>query len=206
MMDVFSIFNQFSYFGIFLLLVLVNTAPILMPPTWLILASFYALDETLSPVFLALVGATGATAGRVALMYSSGFFRRFMSEERKSSLDRIANYLKSKKIGYFLASFLFASTPLPSNMLFIGYGLMRAQSAQIFLGFWLGRAISYYVMISISKVILTPFAKLFEDRLLGIILVDVMTIVMLVFFACINWDMLLTQRKMQFVKPKFWRL
>ena len=205
-MDVFSIFQQFSYFGIFVLLVLVNTSPILMPPTWIILASFYALDETLSPVFLAVVGATGATAGRFVLLCTSRLFRKFMSEERKSSLDGIANYLKSKKLGYFTASFLFAATPLPSNMLFIGYGLMKAKSAQIYLGFWLGRVISYYVMISISQVVLIPFAKLFEDRLLGIILVDVFSIVMLVFFACINWNMLITQRKIQFVKPKFWKL
>ncbi|HSA97525.1 MAG TPA: hypothetical protein VLF17_00400 [Candidatus Nitrosotenuis sp.] len=129
-----------------------------------------------------------------------------MSEERKSSFDGIASYLKSKRLGYFAASFLFAATPLPSNMLFISYGLMKAKSAQIYLGFWLGRAISYYVMISISKAIMTPFAKLFEDRLLGIVFVDVLGIVMLVFFACINWNMLITQRKVHFVKPKFWKL
>jgi hypothetical protein len=206
MTDVFSIFHQFSYFGIFLLLVLVNTAPILMPPTWLILASFHALDETLSPVLLAVVGATGATAGRFVLLHTSGLFRKFMSEERKSSFDGIANYLRSKKLGYLTASFLFAVTPLPSNILFIGYGLMKAKSVQIYLGFWLGRAISYYVMISISKVFLIPFAKLFEDRLLGIIFVDVLSVAMLVFFACINWNVLIIQRKVQFVKPKFWKL
>jgi len=206
MLDIFSIFNQFSYFGILLLLVLVNTAPILMPPTWLILASFYALDETLNPALLAVIGATGATAGRFVLLYTSGFFRKFISEERKSSFDGIANYLKSKRLGYFIASFLFAATPLPSNMLFISYGLMKAKSAQIYIGFWLGRAMSYYVMISISKVVITPFAKLFEDRLLGIIFVDVLSVTMLVFFACINWNILITQRKIHFVKPKFWKL
>lgn len=205
-MDVFSIFHQFSYFGIFFLLVLVNTAPILMPPTWLILVSFYALDETLNLVLLAVVGATGATAGRFVLLCTSGFFRKFMSEERKSSFDVIANYLKSKKFGYFILSFLFAATPLPSNMLFIGYGLMQVKSIQIYLGFWLGRAISYYVMISISKVVLIPLTKLFEDRLLGIVFVDVVSVIMLVFFACVNWNMLITQRKVQFVKPKFWKL
>jgi len=83
---------------------------------------------------------------------------------------------------------------------------MRAKSAQIYLGFWLGRAISYYVMISISKVILMPFAKLFEDRLLGIVFVDALSVAMLVFFACVNWNVLITQRKVHFVKPKFWRL
>lgn len=177
-----------------------------MPPTWLILVSFYALDETLNLVLLAVAGATGATAGRFVLLCTSGFFRKFMSEERKSSFAGIANYLKSKKFGYFIISFLFAATPLPSNMLFIGYGLMRVKSVQIYLGFWLGRAISYYVMISISKVVLIPLTKLFEDRLLGIVFVDVVSVIMLVFFACVNWNMLITQRKVQFVKPKFWKL
>lgn len=206
MLDVFSIFDQLSYFGIFLLLVLVNTAPILMPPTWLILASFYAMDSSLSPVSLAMIGATGATMGRFVLLYASGFFRKFISEERKSSFDGIATYLKSKRLGYFAASFLFAATPLPSNMLFISYGLMRAKSAQIYIGFWGGRAISYYIMISISKVVLMPFTTLFEDRLLGIVFADVLGIAMLVFFACVNWNVLITKRKIHFVKPKFWRM
>lgn len=205
-MDILLIFQQFSYFGIFILLVLVNTAPILMPPTWLILASFYAMDESLSPVLLAIIGATGATFGRFVLLNTSTFFRKFMSEERKSSFDGVANYLQSKKLGYFIASSLFAATPLPSNMLFIGYGLMKARSIQIYLGFWMGRAISYYVMISVSSVVLTPFAKLFEDRLLGIVFVDVLSVAMLVLFACLNWNVLIMKRKIQFVKPKFWKM
>lgn len=204
--EIFTIFAQLSYVGIFLLLVLVNVAPILMPPTWLILASFYMLDDTYSPIVLALVGASGATAGRFLLSYGSTFFRRFMSEERKSSLDKIGTYLRSKRLGFFAASFLFAATPLPSNFLFISYGLMKAKTTQIYAGFWLGRAISYYVMISISKIVLIPFTDLFAERIWGIILVDGITIAMLVFFACINWNLLISERKFQFVKPKIWRL
>lgn len=206
MADFFVIFGQLSYFGIFLLLFLVNVAPILMPPTWLILASFYVLDESLSPLSLAIVGATGATAGRFLLLYTSTYFRRFMSQERKSSLDKITNYLKSKRFGFFLATFLFAATPLPSNMLFISYGLMRARTIQIYVGFWIGRLISYFIMVSISKIVLTPFTKLFEDRILGIIFVDAVSIAILVFFASINWNILIAEKKIQFVKPKFWKL
>ncbi|NDB50976.1 MAG: hypothetical protein EB154_00535 [Nitrosopumilaceae archaeon] len=202
MQDVLTVFSQLSYVGIFLLLVLVNVAPILMPPTWLILASFYLLDNTFSPAFLALIGATGATAGRVLLLYGSVYFRRFMSDERKSSLDKIGNYLKSKRFGFFAASFLFAATPLPSNFLFISYGLMKAKTAQIYMGFWLGRAISYYVMISISKIVLTPFVQMFTERIWGIVLVDAITVAMLVFFACIDWNLLISDKKLRFVKPK----
>ena len=206
MQDVFAVFGNLSYLGIFFLLFLINTAPILMPPTWLVLASFYSLDDTLSPINLALVGATGATAGRFVLLYASTFFRNFMSVERKSSLDKIATYLHSKRLGFFAASFLFAATPFPSNILFISYGLMRARTAQIYAGFWAGRAISYFVMISISKVILSPFAQLFQERLLGILVADGIGVAMLVFFACINWNVFITERKLQFVKPKFWKV
>ncbi|MFM8659712.1 MAG: hypothetical protein ACKOCQ_07275 [Candidatus Nitrosotenuis sp.] len=206
MQDVLNVFLQMSYVGIFLLLVLVNVAPILMPPTWLILASFYLLDNSYSPVSLALIGATGATAGRALLLYGSVYFRRFMSDERKSSLDKIGNYLKSKRLGFFAASFLFAATPLPSNFLFISYGLMKAKTVQIYAGFWLGRAISYYVMISISKIVLTPFVQMFTQRIWGIVLVDAITVAMLVFFACIDWNLLISDKKLKFVKPKFWKL
>mgnify|MGYP003345393455 FL=1 len=204
--EIFTVFAQLSYAGIFLLLVLVNLAPILMPPTWLILASFYVLDDTQNPILLALIGASGATAGRFLLLYGSGLFRRFMSDERKSGLDKIGAYLQSKRFGFFTASFLFAATPLPSNFLFITYGLMRAKTAQIYVGFWLGRAMSYYVMISISKIVLTPFTKLFTERLWGIVMIDGITVGMLIFFACINWNLLISEKKLQFVKPKIWKL
>lgn len=206
MQDILTVFSQFSYVGIFLLLVLVNVAPILMPPTWLILASFYLIDDTYSPISLALIGATGATAGRVLLLYGSTYFRRFMGDERKSNLDKIGAYLKSKKLGFFAASFLFAATPLPSNFLFIGYGLMRVKTVQIYAGFWLGRTISYYVMISISKIVLTPFVQMFTERIWGIVLVDGMSVVMLVFFACIDWNLLISEKKFRLVKPKIWKL
>ena len=124
MVDIFEIFGEFSYFGIFLVLILVNASPILMPPSWIVLTSFYLLDPTLNVVILAMVGATGATIGRFFLKKISGLFRKFVGEEQKSNLDIIGDYLNHKKYGYLLASFLFGATPLPSNMLFITYGLI----------------------------------------------------------------------------------
>jgi hypothetical protein len=204
--DVFSIFYQLWYFGIFLLMLVLNTAPILMPPTWIVLVSFRALDPTLDPLALAIVGASGATLGRFVLLQASSYFRRFLGAERKTSLEKIGNYLRSKKIGYFLASFVFAATPLPDNMLFITYGLMKAKSAQIYIGYWLGRLAAYYVMLSVSELALTPFLKFFEERYLGVLFMDIMSIVVLVFFASINWNLLISEKKIRFVKPRFWKL
>jgi len=205
MVDIFDTIVEYSYFGIFLLLIGINAAPILMPPTWIVLSSFFALDSSLDPLLLALVGATGATVGRLILKNLSGFFRRFVGKEQKSNLDTIGNFLNRKKFGYVLTSFLFAATPLPSNMLFVAYGMMRAKSIGLYFGFWLGRLLSYYIMITISSVVLTPFLELFEDKIIGILVADIVGIGVVVIFTCINWQTLLLERKLQFVRPKLWK-
>jgi len=206
MTDIFETIIEYSYFGIFLLLIGINAAPILMPPTWIVLSSFFALDSSLDPLLLALVGATGATIGRLILKNLSSFFRRFIGKEQESNLDAIGNFLNKKKFGYTLTSFLFAATPLPSNMLFVAYGMMRAKSIGLYIGFWCGRLVSYYIMITISEVVLMPFLQLFEDRIIGIIAADIVGIGSVIFFTCINWQVLLFERKLKFVRPKLWRI
>jgi len=205
MEDIFEIFGEYSYFGIFLVLIGINAAPILMPPSWIVLTSFYLLDPNLNVIILAVVGATGATIGRFFLKKISGYFRKFVAEEQKSNLDIIGDYLNNKKYGYVIASFLFGATPLPSNMLFITYGLMRAKSIGIYIGFWFGRILSYIIMIYFGNAVLTPFLEIFEDRLTGILLIDGVGIGVVILFASINWTILITQRKIKFVKPKLWR-
>lgn len=204
-MDIFEIFGEYSYLGIFFALIGVNMSPILMPPSWIVLTSFYLLDPTLNIIFLAMVGATGATIGRYFLKKISGLFRKFVGEEQKSNLDIIGNYLNQKKYGYVIASFLFAATPLPSNVLFITYGLMRAKSIGIYVGFWFGRVISYIIMIYFGNAVLRPFLEMFEDRLTGILLIDGVGIGMIIIFASVNWTVLITEKKIKFVKPKIWR-
>ena len=205
MVDIFEIFGELSYFGIFLVIIGVNASPLLMPPSWIVLTSFYLLDPTLNIVLLSMVGATGATIGRYFLKKISGLFRKFVGEEQKSNLDIIGDYLNHKKFGYVIASFLFGATPLPSNMLFITYGLMRAKNIGIYIGFWCGRVLSYIVMIYFGNAVLKPFLEIFEDRLLGILLIDGIGIIMIIFFASIKWSLLITQRKLKFTKPKLWR-
>lgn len=206
MADLFDIISDYSYVGIFLVLVAVNAAPLLMPPTWIVLASFYAADGSLDPLWLALVGATGATAGRFILKQCSGVFRRFAGTERREGLDTVNRFLGRRWYGYTAASFLFAATPLPSNMLFVAYGLMRAKSVGLYAGFWCGRVISYYVMVSVSSIVLVPFLQLFEERYVGILAADAAGVGTVVLFASIDWKLLVTERRLRFMRPRIWRL
>ena len=90
-------------------------------------------------------------------------------------------------------------------MLFVTYGLLKAKSFGLYIGFWTGRVISYYIMITISTIILTPFIELFEDRYIGIIIADVLGIGSVVFFTCIDWNLLLTKRKFKLNRPRLWK-
>ena len=82
---------------------------------------------------------------------------------------------------------------------------MRAKSLGIYIGFWFGRTISYIIMIYFGNAVLTPILEIFEDRITGILLIDGVGIGMIILFASVNWTLLITQKKLKFVKPKIWR-
>jgi hypothetical protein len=204
MADILEIFGDLSYLGPLLVLFLMNLSPILMPPNWLILSSFYALDDSMNLILLAVVGATASTAGRFVLKQLVSKFKNH-SNNNTSNLDVIGNYLNKKKYGYVISSFVFAVTPLPDNILFVAYGLIKAKSVGMYVGFWVGKLLAFYVMLTISPAILVPFTRIFEDRLVGILLADGLGIIAIIAFAAIDWNILLNEKKLRLVKPKLWR-
>ena len=203
-MDIFEIFGTFSYLGPLIVLFLMNLSPILMPPNWLILSSFYALDDSMNIAVLAVVGATASTSGRFVLKQLVSKFKNYY-HDNKSNLTVIGDYLNKKKYGYVISSFVFAVTPLPDNILFVAYGLIKAKSVGMYIGFWFGKLLAFYVMLTISPTVLIPFTKLFEDRLVGILLADGLGIVAIIVFAAIDWNILLNEKKLRLVKPRLWR-
>jgi len=206
MLDILEELLKLSYFGIFLILIGINAIPILIPPSWIVLSTFYSADPKLNILVLSTIGATGSLLGRMILMQISTYLRLFISKERVSNLDHLHNFFKEKKYGYFLASFLYSLSPLPSNVMFITYGIMKVRSVGIFSGFWIGRVVSYYIMISTSGVVLRPFMELFSSHLIGIIVTDAVGMLSIVVFTSINWLKLITERKLEFVKPKLWKI
>ncbi|MBA3750544.1 MAG: hypothetical protein H0X03_06580 [Nitrosopumilus sp.] len=181
---------------------MLSVIPILTPPTWMVVVSAYMINPSLDPIFLSILGASAATGGRLILFQFSSIGRRFIDETRKSSLDRLKKYLEKTKYGYFVGTMIFALTPLPSNMLFISYGIMKARSIGIIAGFWIGRFIAYLLMINLSNYFFKSFNDLFKNDITFTILVDITGIIMTLLIIFINWDILISQHKLVFIKPK----
>ena len=114
-----SLFSEYTYLFVFLMIFVLSIIPILTPPTWIVVVSAYSLNDQLNPFLLSVIGATAAVIGRLILLKVSTIGRKAMNEHRKNSLQKLRNYLEKTRYGYLFGTLLFALTPLPSNMLFI---------------------------------------------------------------------------------------
>jgi membrane protein YqaA with SNARE-associated domain len=169
----------------------------------MVVVAAYMINPSLDPIVLSILGASAAIGGRLVLFQFSSFGRKYIDETRKNSLDRLKKYLEKTKYGYFFGTMIFALTPLPSNMLFISYGIMKAKSIGIIIGFWIGRFIVYFMMIYLSRYLYKSFSELFKNDITFTILVDIAGIAMTLLVIFVNWDILISQHKLVFIKPKY---
>lgn len=149
-----------------------------------------------------MIGASAAIAGRLILLQLSTVGRKAINDHRKNSLDRFRKYLEKKRHGYLIGTLLFALLPLPSNMLFISYGLMKAESIGIVVGFWLGRFLAYVIMINLSQYFFNSFKDILNADTLSLIFIDIAGIIMTLFMLLIDWNTLLSDHKLVFIRPK----
>lgn len=125
----------------------VNIIPFFMPATWTVLV-FIAIRYHVSLLPMVIVGATSAMVGRIILAKLSRMIvrQRFLSEKTRNNIDDIKNHLEKRR-GLTFSIFLFyAFSPLPSNQLFIAYGLTNMGLKLVAIPFFLGRILSYFIL------------------------------------------------------------
>jgi membrane protein YqaA with SNARE-associated domain len=201
-----SFFVALGYSGVFVLILILNIIPAFMPPTWMVLSLIYiSFPRYFTSLPLALVGCVASTLGRFILSYIGTASRGVMSEGRKGSLDKLRKTIESKKGGGFLLSFAVALSPLPSNAYFIAVGMMRYQVLEIFVGFMLGRLLSYWFMINLTTVAAHSLEELFSNEFYTVTIIDFIGIGSAIFLALIDWDKLIKEKRLGIINPKLRR-
>jgi len=126
---------------VFLIVLALNLFPAFAPPTWMAMSwiGFNLRDG--NPFVLAVVAASAATMGRLLLATSARKLVRgkLMRDDDRRNIDAAAAWLEKHSaitVGSFL---LYALSPLPSNYLFIAYGLSRMPLKRIGVAFFIGR-------------------------------------------------------------------
>lgn len=130
---------------LFAIVFLLNLIPAFAPPTWMALSFLGFRYPKLNLTLFALVAAVAATTGRLALAKLSRAIIRgkLLSDDTKQNIDAIRAGLEGRKKLTFGVFLFYAFSPLPSNYLFIAYGLTTMELRFIAVPFFLGRAISY---------------------------------------------------------------
>jgi membrane protein YqaA with SNARE-associated domain len=130
---------------LFIAVFVLNLLPAFAPPTWTTMSFIGLAIPNIDVLLLALVAATAATSGRVLLAKLSRALvrQRLLTEQTRRNVDAIKIGIESQRamtVGTFLG---YALSPLPSNYLFIAYGLTSLPIALLALPFFIGRLVSY---------------------------------------------------------------
>ena len=129
----------------FLLVFVLNVVPAFAPPTWLTLAIIGMAVPSAPPVLLALIAAVAAAAGRLTLAkFARGIVRNhFLADRTRQNIDELRLKLQEHPALTFSGVLAWAFSPVPSNLLFIAYGLTTLRLRLIVPPFFIGRVVSY---------------------------------------------------------------
>ena len=176
----------FHYLYVTLFSFIVNVIPAFVPPTWTILSLYKINNPAISTLALAFFGVLGSIAGRYVMYRYSHFFGRYVPKKDAENLSYFRKLVGDKGFGLFFGTFLYSLSPLPSNFLFIAFGLSGVNIPLVLLGFALGRFLSYSLLIGAS---FSSFSIL--SGILGIkhlkYIVDVLGVIFAISIIFIKW-------------------
>ena len=130
---------------LFIAVFALNLVPAFAPPTWTAMSFIGLAIPNIDVLLLALVAAPAATSGRVLLAKLSRAIvrQRLLTEQARRNVDAIKAGIENRRamtIGTFLG---YSLSPLPSNYLFIAYGLTSLPIVLLAVPFFVGRLVSY---------------------------------------------------------------
>src|SRR6516164_8070042 len=135
--------NNLAYILLVLCIVVfvLNVLPAFAPPTWATMSFIGLAIPNIDVLLLAAVAAVAATCGRIVLAKLSRQIvrQKLLTEHSRRNVDAIKTAIENKRavtIGTFLG---YSLSPLPSNYLFIAYGL----TSLLAIPFFVGRLVSY---------------------------------------------------------------
>ena len=132
-------------FLLFVVVFALNLLPAFAPPTWTAMSFIGLTIPKIDFVLTALVAAIAATSGRIVLAKLSRVLvrQKWLSEQTQQNVDAIRLGIEGRPVMTFGTVLGYSISPLPSNYLFIAYGLTSLPIAFLALPFFVGRFVSY---------------------------------------------------------------
>jgi hypothetical protein len=184
----------------------INLVPAFAPPTWMVLSFIIINFQVPHILLLVLAGALGAALGRLVLAKLSYLIIRqhLLSEKTKINIDSLRNHLEgNKKLTYGIFLF-YALSPLPSNQLFIAYGLTSLKVRYVAWPFFLGRLCSYTLWAlmasEVAKRLASESLKSISYFSYYFVVSQALIFLVIYLFMKLDWKKLLEEKKLQWLR------
>ena len=188
--------------AVFAVVFLLNVIPIFAPPTWIVLSTISLGVPDSIPLGLAPVGATAATCGRIVLAKMSRRILRgkLLGDDTRRNVDEMRAGIEAHRLASAGGIVLFAFSPLPSNHLFIAYGLTNLPVVFAAVPFFLGRLVSYSFWIFSAAAAGKKFDIDMAESGFGFgayfIVSQLLLIPTIYFLVKIDWKLLIDHRRL----------
>ena len=193
---------------LFVAVYILNIIPAFAPPGWTAISYVGFRYPLYSITLLAFIGATAATLGRLTLAKLSRAIvrQKFLSEASRENIDVLKQGLEKRRKLTFSLCLFYAFTPLPSNYLFIAYGLTSLQWKLIAIPYFLGRFVgnNFWVFTgSIAARRITLEATDWQPYLgLYFVLSQFLLLFLVYLFTKVDWRALFTEKKFRWMKVR----
>jgi membrane protein YqaA with SNARE-associated domain len=140
---------------LFVVVFVLNVLPAFAPPTWTTMSFIGFAIPNVDFALLAVVAAIAATSGRIVLAKLSRVLvrQRLLSAETRHNVDTIKLGIETRPAVAFGTFLGYALSPLPSNYLFIAYGLTTLPIVVLAMPFFVGRLVSYAFWITTASTV-----------------------------------------------------
>ncbi|MEM4519969.1 MAG: hypothetical protein QXD94_05990 [Sulfolobales archaeon] len=169
-----SIFSgPLGVLSIFLISLISNSIPFVSIPYLAVILAYSIIVQDLTmKLFIAFASALGATIGKIIIYAIGSLVRMGLSEKTLKNLE-VFNRIASKSL--FLAIFLFASLPLPDDILYIPIGITKYSMIKYSVAVLLGKTVLTSAIIFYSHIVkeqVTEFAYLIPAYLILTIIIS----------------------------------
>lgn len=158
--EVFALFNNLGYFGIFIISFLGSIIVFVPVPYFPILITS-ALDKHLDPNIISISSATGAVTAKMIIFYASYYGRRVLSDSTRKRMLPLQKLLS--KYGW-LGAFTAALTPIPDDLVYIPLGLAKYSPWKFATATFLGKFILNEIIVWSTAYLGRPFVEDLTSR------------------------------------------
>ena len=185
----------------FLIVFLLNLIPILGPPTWAVL-SFISFTYPIPslPLFI-FISLCASTLGRIVLTLSSKHIlrNRILHIKYRKNMDYLKRHLEKRPHFASIVFFIEAFTPLPSDQLFIAYGLTGMKLRYALVPFFIARIFTYsfwvYFASDVAKSTLANSVNVLSFLSWPVLIGEIVILFLVYLFVKTDWEHLIMRNK-----------